>query len=87
MTTGLFGPRHIHERVLDLPMPAYDASDPLHARIANLGHRACLCRSTIAATLDGAARNPRRFVRAALPADDLAALEADVEALLDRGSQ
>ncbi len=36
MTLGLFGPRHIHKRVLDVPWPEYDAGDDDHRCVSDL---------------------------------------------------
>ena len=37
---GLWGPRHICKKVLDLPIPQFDPSQPEHRRLAELG-KAC----------------------------------------------
>jgi len=37
---GLWGPRHIHKKVLDLPIPQFDPSEEAHLKLAELG-RAC----------------------------------------------
>ena len=37
---GLWGPRHIHKKVLDLPIPQFDPAQPEHRRLAELG-KAC----------------------------------------------
>jgi len=37
---GLWGPRHIHKKVLDLPIPQFDPSQEDHRRLAELG-KAC----------------------------------------------
>ncbi|MGQ9627482.1 MAG: N-6 DNA methylase [Anaerolineae bacterium] len=34
---GLWGPRHICKKVLELPIPRFDASNPPHQRLAELG--------------------------------------------------
>jgi hypothetical protein len=34
---GLWGPRDIHKKVLELPIPQYDASNSNHERLAELG--------------------------------------------------
>jgi hypothetical protein len=39
MTRGLFGPRDIHKRVLDVPWPAYSAGDGQHQALASMGRR------------------------------------------------
>jgi hypothetical protein len=33
-TTGLFGPRDIHKRILDVPLPKYDSEESAHVEIA-----------------------------------------------------
>jgi SAM-dependent methyltransferase len=37
---GLWGPRHIHKKVLELPIPQFDPSEEVHLKLAELG-RAC----------------------------------------------
>jgi len=37
---GLFGPRDIHKKVLELPIPQFDIENPAHLRLAQLG-QAC----------------------------------------------
>ncbi len=34
---GLWGPRHIHKKVFELPIPKFDATKPAHERLAELG--------------------------------------------------
>lgn len=34
---GLFGPRHVHKKILDVPLPLYDPTQPAHQRLAALG--------------------------------------------------
>ena len=36
-TRGQFGPRHIHKKVLEFPIPKFDPSDPRHLKLAELG--------------------------------------------------
>lgn len=36
---GLWGPRHIHKKVLELPIPQFDGENPEHVRLAELGER------------------------------------------------
>lgn len=35
--TGLFGPRHVQKKILDVPLPKYKASESLHSRLSALG--------------------------------------------------
>jgi hypothetical protein len=37
---GLWGPRHFHKKVLELPIPQFDEHNPIHRQLAELG-RAC----------------------------------------------
>jgi hypothetical protein len=37
---GLLGERHVHKKVLDLPIPEYDDSNQAHRDIAQMGARA-----------------------------------------------
>ncbi|MEY4108501.1 MAG: hypothetical protein RL181_2843, partial [Bacteroidota bacterium] len=37
-TRGLFGARNVHKKILDLYYPRYDAQDPTHRSLAELGH-------------------------------------------------
>ena len=37
---GLWGPRHIHKKVLELPIPQFDPLEEAHRKLAELG-RAC----------------------------------------------
>ncbi|MCJ7634291.1 SAM-dependent methyltransferase [Candidatus Bathyarchaeota archaeon] len=39
-TRGKFGPRHIHRRPFEFPIPKYDASNELHEKIALAGEKA-----------------------------------------------
>jgi len=34
---GLFGPRHVHKKILDVYFPKFDESDPLYRQLAELG--------------------------------------------------
>jgi hypothetical protein len=70
MTTGLFGPRHIHKRVLDLPIPVYDSDDELHRRLALLGARLS-SQAAISAPQAVGERNARKRVRDSLDRGDL----------------
>ena len=40
MPRGLYGARHFHKHGWKLPIPRYDAADPLHARLSELGKAA-----------------------------------------------
>lgn len=86
--SGLFGERHVHKKILDLPFPRFDAKDKRHLRLAQLGE---LCAKKAQAFIakhypnaDFDARNlgrARNQLRAELSAE-LNAIDALVEALL-----
>jgi len=40
---GLWGPRDIHKKVLELPIPQFDAENPRHRQLAELG-QACIAK-------------------------------------------
>ena len=40
MPRGLFGARHFHKHGWKLSIPRYDANDPLHVRLSELGETA-----------------------------------------------
>jgi type I restriction-modification system DNA methylase subunit len=37
---GLFGQRHVHKKILELPWPAFTANNPWHRKLATLGREA-----------------------------------------------
>lgn len=47
---GLWGPRHLHKKVLELPIPQFDAATPIHRRLAELGED---CMARVAGWLAG----------------------------------
>lgn len=81
MTTGLFGPRHIHKRVLDVPIPLFDASNATHAEIAEIGRRLS-DEAVNADPLLTVGRGARNRLRNALSTVDLVRLEDLASALL-----
>ena len=42
---GLFGPRDVHKKILDIPLPRYDLSDSSHMMLSKLGKK-CTSKST-----------------------------------------
>ena len=38
-TTGLFSPRDVHKKILEVPLPKYDSGNPANVAIAGLGER------------------------------------------------
>jgi hypothetical protein len=47
---GLWGPRDIHKKVLELPIPEFNAHDRRHAALARLGRH---CAERVADALEG----------------------------------
>ena len=82
---GLFGARHFDTYVWRLPIPTYDASEGLHAEIAELSRRA----EDIAAQLDLTEmgfQKARKVVRTALDEAGIQSeLNAAVKELLGEG--
>ena len=71
MSRGLYGARNFHKHGWKLPIPRYDASDPLHVRLSELGGTAEQeCKALIANSHimsnpagDAQAREARRMIR------------------------
>ena len=71
MSRGLYGARNFHKHGWKLPIPCYDASDPLHVRLSELGGTAEQeCKALIANSRimsnpagDAQAREARRMIR------------------------
>ena len=36
-TRGLYGPRHFHKKVLEIPIPRFEPSNKIHRHLAELG--------------------------------------------------
>ena len=53
-TTGLFGPRDVHKKILDVPLPQFKADNPAYRRLAELG-RACAERVGVFLEKEGVA--------------------------------
>ncbi len=84
---GLFGARHVHKKILELPLPQFNAAKAEHRWLAELG-RLCAAKALDhlgdTGTMDLDARTLGRLrstVRAVL-ADELREMDALVEALL-----
>lgn len=82
-TTGLFGKRHIHKRVLDLPIPPFDPGVPEHRQLALLGVRLASAAGQIRRTLVAKTTGRRRSeLRKRLPSDLLEEVETHAGRLL-----
>lgn len=82
---GLFGPRDIHKKPLELPIPQFDARNPMHQQLAKLGEQ---CSTTVEAWRAGggagASKNIGRLrsaVRVMLN-DELQEIDALVKTIL-----
>ena len=82
---GLFGARHVHKTILDVPLPRYDASVRRHVRVSELGRKAA---ERAEAWVTALAEDDRRRLgtlrldlRAAL-APELDAIDAELDQLI-----
>lgn len=81
---GLLGERHVHKKVLDLPIPEYDDKDNTHRAIARKGanaHAKAAALDMSSNTCKGLARQ-RAFVRTRLQ-DSLQEIDKAVATLLE----
>lgn len=80
---GLMGERHIHKKVLELPIPSFDEKEPHHRKLAELGaeahHQAAVFIEET--TLSDSLGKRRGMVREVV-ADTIQEIDAIVEALL-----
>ena len=82
---GLFGARHVHKTILDVPLPAYDASVARHRRVAELGRQCAARADAWAAGLpadDRARLGTLRLELRAHLAEELDAIDAELDALI-----
>lgn len=76
MNLGLFGPRHIHKRVLDVPLPRFDPADGLHAELADtVGRLNAEGEAAVAAVPNSPTGRQRLWLREQLSAEDLVRIE------------
>jgi type I restriction-modification system DNA methylase subunit len=65
---GLFGPRDINKRILDVPWPHFDREDALHLRLAKASRELALAASSLLRDLAPSdTGRQRKWVRAQLP--------------------
>ncbi len=60
---GLFGPRHVHKKILELPWPTYSNGMPSHRRLVQLGHTAAKAAQEILGTQQDLELDPRTLGR------------------------
>jgi hypothetical protein len=82
---GLWGARHVHKKVLDLPIPRFDPESPQHTELAEIGET---CARRVQEWIDSGGSGTtkstgvlRRRVREML-ADELAEIDGIVKPLL-----
>jgi type I restriction-modification system DNA methylase subunit len=56
---GLFGPRHVHKKILELSWPRFDTQLPLHRELARLGQTTAAQVQTLLGTQQDLELNPR----------------------------
>jgi hypothetical protein len=80
---GLWGPRHIHKKVLEIPIPQYNSSDENHETLSQLGEQ---CTQKVEQLLPQLAKSrsighTRRLIRAELK-EELEQIDALVKQIL-----
>jgi SAM-dependent methyltransferase len=84
MTRGLFGPRDVHKRALDVPFPAFDPTKPNHLELVAATRRLTDQAQARAGGLAGHAVGvAREAIKLTLDSGDLARLEELVTSLSD----
>jgi hypothetical protein len=80
---GLFGPRHIHKKVWELPIPEFDPSNKNHLELAKLGEE---CTKKVSKLLSRgipkkSIGNLRKMIKAEL-ADEIKEIDGIVKGIL-----
>ena len=60
---GLFGPRHVHKKILELPWPDFSLNSPSHRRLVALGRSAALAVQGILGSQQDLELDPRTLGR------------------------
>lgn len=60
---GLFGPRHVHKKILEFPWPNFSPNRPSHRRLVALGHSAAQAVQGILGTQQDLELDPRTLGR------------------------
>jgi len=60
---GLFGPRHVHKKILELPWPEFDPNRPSHRHLVELGRRAAQAVQGILGSSQDLELDPRTLGR------------------------
>lgn len=81
---GLFGPRDIHKKILELPWPAYNANLPAHRRLVALGQAATAKVQTVLGGQQDLELDPRTLGRLrSRIRGELAELMKQIDALVE----
>jgi hypothetical protein len=60
---GLFGPRHVSKKILDIPWPEFSFNQPSHRRLIEMGHRAAQAVQGILGAKQNLELDPRTLGR------------------------
>jgi hypothetical protein len=88
-TKGLFGARHLHKKVLELPIPKYNSTDEAHIQLATIGTQ---CHDRVAAWVAEGGTGVAQRIGAArgevrrLLADELKEIDTIVRGMLGIGT-
>ena len=81
---GLFGPRDVHKKILELPWPEFSKNLPAHRRLAALGQRAARAVQGILGSQQDLELNPRSLGRLRTRIrTELAVLMGEIDALVE----
>lgn len=81
---GLFGPRHVHKKILELPWPEFSRNRPSHRRLVALGHLAAKAVQGILGTQQDLELDPRTLgrLRSSIRRE-IAGLMGEIDALVE----
>ena len=81
---GLFGPRHVHKKILELPWPEFSRNQPSHRRLAALGQQAAQQVQQILGTQQDLELDPRTLGRLRTSIrKEIAGLMAQIDLLVE----
>ena len=81
---GLFGPRHVSKKILDIPWPEYSRNLPSHRRLVEVGRRAAKAVQGILGTQQDLELDPRTLgrLRSSIRRE-IAGLMGEIDALVE----
>ena len=81
---GLFGPRHVHKKILELPWPEFSRNQPSHRRLVALGQQAAKQVQLILGSHQDLELDPRTLGRLRISIrKELAGLMAQIDVLVE----